>query len=97
MSGTLLIRNGNVADVINNQFYKADIEICGNKITRIQHTIEEEADVVLDASDCYVIPGLIDYHVHLFKAASDHGVNPDSALLPNGVTTAVDAGTSVLT
>ena len=43
--------------------------------------------------DCIVVPGLIDMHTHIFYRASELGFNPDPGLLPQGVTTTVDAGT----
>lgn len=49
-------------------------------------------DTTVDASGCYVLPGLIDFHTHLY-GASAFGIDPD-LLLPTGVTSAVDAGTS---
>lgn len=94
MKSDILIRNGVVADVENMTLRKADVAICGGIISAVGNDIPGEAGIILDASGCIVSPGLIDYHLHLFKGASDHGVMPDSALLPNGVTTAVDAGTS---
>lgn len=94
MKSDILIRNGFVADVENMTLRKADVSICKGRISKIETGIVEEAGTILNAEGCIVAPGLIDYHLHLFKWASDHGVLPDSALLPNGVTTAVDAGTS---
>jgi predicted amidohydrolase len=46
----------------------------------------------IDASGCYVIPGLIDFHTHLYEG-SGFGLNPD-LLLSTGVTSAVDAGST---
>lgn len=94
MISDILIRNGVVADMENMTLKRADVAICGGKISAVGNDIMGEAKITLDASGCIVAPGLIDYHLHLFKGASDHGVMPDSSLLPNGVTTAVDAGTS---
>ena len=51
------------------------------------------ADHVIDAAGCYVLPGLIDFHTHVFRGGSGHAVDPNS-LIGMGVTTAVDAGTA---
>lgn len=57
----LLIKNGNV--FIKGEF-KAhmDVYIEESKIKDISHNIEIEAFKIIDATDCYVIPGLIDMH-----------------------------------
>lgn len=94
MTTDILIRNGIVADVVGSTLKKEDILVRNGRIAEIGQNLEPEGRMVLNADDCIVTPGLIDYHLHLFREASDHGVFPDSALLPNGVTTAVDAGTS---
>jgi len=94
MKSDILIHNGIVADVAENALIRADVAVSNGKIMKVGNCDTVEAPVILDARNCIVVPGLIDYHLHLFKDASDHGVFPDSALLPNGVTTAADAGTS---
>ncbi|MFH0920038.1 MAG: dihydroorotase [Fibrobacterota bacterium] len=62
---TLLIKNGLVispADKINGV---ADILIADGKIVKVRKGIRETADTVIDAKGCWVLPGLIDMHVHL--------------------------------
>lgn len=49
--------------------------------------------VEVDARGCYVFPGLIDYHTHLFLGGDFFGINADLQLAC-GVTTAVDAGST---
>lgn len=53
-----------------------------------------EAKRVIDARGYYVVPGLIDAHVHTFFQASDLGIPADLSMIPQGVTAVVDAGTS---
>ena len=44
----------------------ADVLICEKRIEKIRKGLKpEEADEVIDARGCYVMPGLIDLHVHL--------------------------------
>ncbi len=52
-----------------------------------------QAQFEVDASGKYVLPGLIDEHVHLNVSNSNIGANADLLCIPMGVTTAVDAGT----
>jgi dihydroorotase len=49
---------------------------------------------VINATGMYVTPGLIDLHTHLFPGAGRGDPFPDGFTLRNGVTTAVDAGSS---
>lgn len=53
-----------------------------------------EAAYTVDASGCIIVPGLIDYHIHVFSGIPSGSVRADLACLPYGVTTAVDGGTS---
>ena len=53
-----------------------------------------DAAETLDACGCIIAPGLIDFHTHLHSASAEFGVHPDVHMLPNGVTTVVDAGTN---
>lgn len=48
---------GNIVDIVNERIYKGEIKIENNKITDI---IEEDND-----SNVYIVPGLIDSHVHI--------------------------------
>ena len=46
----------------------------------------------IDCSDCMITSGLIDTHFHANQFADSLGTNADTVCLPNGVTTAIDAG-----
>src|SRR5438034_11549038 len=58
-----LITNGQIITATDN--YKADIFIDGETITTIGAKLEMEADVTIDASGKFVIPGGIDPHTHM--------------------------------
>ena len=49
---------------------------------------------MVDVSDYYVTPGLIDLHTHVDAQGAPLSLNPDHNTLRYGVTTAVDAGSS---
>ena len=93
-----IIENGTVYVPGSGKFEKRDLFIINgkiqNKIESKEKLLAEDNIRVIDAEGCYVTKGLIDYHVHYFQGGADNGVNPDVASFPNGVTTAVDGGTS---
>lgn len=88
----LLIRNGRVIDPSRNMDQNETIAIKGRKIVPYEDGME--AKTVIDAQGCLVTPGVIDFHAHIFERGTDSGINPDLAMLPLGVTTVVDAGSS---
>ena len=90
----LVFRNGQVFDAVNRRFIQADVAVCGDKIAAVGNLSGKEAKVEVDAAGCLVTPGLMDGHLHLFTKGSDEGVPADIALLPNGITSAVDGGTA---
>ena len=91
----LLLKNGHVVDPANKRNSHLDIAIVGNKIARVGSDLPAaHARVVVDASQYYVTPGLIDIHTHFDSQGAYLNVQADHNALPNGVTTAVDAGSS---
>lgn len=58
----LLIKNGSIIE--NNNLIKKDILIKDEKIIAVENEINVICDTV-DASDCLVMPGAVDVHVHL--------------------------------
>lgn len=60
-----LIRNGYVLDPESKKEGKCDVLIEGKRIIKVAEHIEAAADKVIDATECYVMPGFIDLHVHL--------------------------------
>lgn len=64
-----LIRNGQILDPRTGRDEVGDIWIRGDRIIDASRENpplgREEADLVIDAEGCWVMPGLIDLHVHL--------------------------------
>ena len=65
---SLLIRGGRVVNADSDVV--ADVLVEGETITRIGPAIEHPADRVIDATGCYVLPGMVDPHTHLETPAS---------------------------
>lgn len=61
---TILIKEGHVLDPETKRDEICDVLIDGDRITRVDSGIETEAERIIDAKGCYVMPGFIDLHVH---------------------------------
>jgi len=91
----LLLKNGHLIDPKNQRNGRHDIAVVGNKIVRIgENLLASNAKLVVDVSQYYVTPGLIDIHTHFDAQGARLNLNPDHNALQSGVTTAVDAGSS---
>ncbi len=96
----LLLKGGHVVDPKSGTSAVRDVAIADGKIAAVAPKIDPaEAFKVVDVSGLYVIPGIIDMHVHVFTGtgekgsyAGDNSVYPDGFTLRVGVTTVVDAG-----
>jgi len=99
----LLIKNGHLIDAKNKLDQVMDVAVLDGKVAEVSASIpDDKAKKVIDAKGMYVVPGLIDNHVHVF-----HGTNqdqyisnsytslpPDGFTFRYGVTTVVDAGSA---
>ena len=89
----ILIRNGQLFDPGKNISRVGDLAILDGKILPWGVPVDKARDSI-DASGCLVVPGLIDTHVHVYDSGSELGVSADPALLPMGVTSAIDLGSA---
>ena len=90
--GTVLIKNGTVIDPESKSEKKADLWLEEGKIKKIQAGIRKRADQTLDAKGCYVMPGIIDLHVHLRDPGQEYKETVETgaaAALKGGITTLV--------
>ena len=61
----ILIKNGHLVDPANQKDVVCDILIQDDKIAKVAANITDNEAQVIDATGKYVMPGLIDLHVHL--------------------------------
>ena len=62
---SILIKNGQVIDPATQKDEISDVLIENGVITRVEKGIRVKDAQVKDAKGCYVMPGIIDMHVHL--------------------------------
>lgn len=85
-----VIKNGTVYESDKNQLIRRDIWIEDGKI--ISGPADRASVEEIDAKGCYVLPALIDSHVHVNRENGGFGTNSDLLCIPNGVQTVIDAG-----
>jgi dihydroorotase len=91
----LLLTGGTVLNPATNTKQKFDVGITADRITAIHANLPgANANKTLDVTNCYVTPGLIDFHVHSYWGVNPYGFNADPVCLTSGVTTTMDAGSS---
>ena len=96
------LSRANVIDGRNKLSAVRDVAVKSGKIAAVAaNIVPSRAAKIIDASGLYVVPGLIDIHVHVFPglvknsyAAGSWGLQPDGFTLRSGVTTVADAGSS---
>lgn len=63
---SLLLKDGRLIDPATGRDGRWDVLISDGKVVSVEQEISpSDGDQVLDVSGCYVVPGLIDLHVHL--------------------------------
>lgn len=92
MKQNILIKNGHVIDPYNAVDSIRDLYISEGKI--VSKSAIANVDVIIDASQKYVFPGLIDYHAHVFPKSTEIGIDADTSMLNQGVTSVVDPGSA---
>jgi dihydroorotase len=91
----LLISGGTLIDPAQGIHDRRDIAFTNGHVAAVAPSIPAgEATQVVNANDRYVVPGLVDAHVHIFEGVSHYGINADETCLGHGATTVVDAGSA---
>ena len=95
-----LLLNGTVIDPAVGLNARRHVAVQGGRVAAILDPQAPNASgtvtakQTLDCSGLLVVPGLIDFHVHVFPGVSHFGVDPDETCLARGVTTVLDFGTA---
>lgn len=90
----ILICNGRIMDPVTGLDRVGDISVASGRIQEVGTVCSRDAVQTIDAEGCYVTPGLIDYHIHVFTDGCEFAVHPEIPTIPNGITTIVDGGSA---
>jgi len=91
----LLIKGGEVVDPGGGHQGRVDVAIKRNRIAVVEANIPPEAAFrVIDATDQYVTPGLVDLHTHVYHNVTTWGIQADPVAARSGVTTWLDVGSA---
>ena len=97
----LLLKGGHVIDPKNGISAVRDVAIANRRIAAVAADIPAtDARRIVDVTNLYVTPGLVDIHEHVFAGTmgreytGEFCVRPDGFTFRSGVTTVVDAGSS---
>lgn len=69
---SILIKGGDIVDSANNKVFKADLLIKDGRISDIHENLDVDADIAIDATGLFIMPGLVDIHVHLRDPGQTH-------------------------
>ncbi|WP_378945868.1 adenine deaminase [Paracoccus sp. R86501] len=86
MPADLVLRGGQVFDLVTGAMIGGDVAICGDRIVGIGASYEAER--IIDVTGLTLVPGFIDTHLHVESSL----VTPfefDRCVTPRGVTTAI--------
>ncbi len=81
----LIVRGGRVVD--GDGVVRADVAIRGGTIAAVGPNLDAVAERTIDASDCYVLPGILDVHTHPVYLDDLRGLSVTAA--HGGVTTVI--------
>lgn len=91
----LLIKNIHIIDPFQEIDSINDIAFKNGKVKEIGKELNvKETKYVLNENKYIIVPGLIDFHVHVYWGGTALGVNADSYCINQGVTTCMDAGSA---
>jgi dihydroorotase len=93
MSYDLILRNGRVIDPGTGHDGIADVAFAGGKVAAIGG-IDGPATAERDVSGCIVMPGMIDFHTHVYWGGTSISIDADALARKSGTTTWLDVGSA---
>lgn len=70
----MLIQGGTLLPLTEKgRSFAGDVRLAGNRISEVgEHLPPQRGEAVLDARDCYVLPGFVQTHVHVVQSLARH-------------------------
>ena len=68
----LLLKNGHVVDPQTHTGMRFDVKIDGDTIVQVGENLSSDGCEVIDLAGKYLVPGLVDMHVHLREPGYEH-------------------------
>jgi len=84
---SLVVLNGQIVNVCTGEIYPGGVAVAGNRIAKVgevKHCVGDRT-VVVDAEGAYLVPGLIDTHIHI-ESTMLSMTRFAEAVLPRGTT-----------
>ena len=95
MSYDLVVHGGHVIDPANGIDERRDIAIADGLVSAVEPIVPlGDTREAIDATGLFVVPGLVDLHVHVYWGVADLSLRPGPNDLERGATTIVDAGSA---
>jgi dihydroorotase len=90
----LLIRGGTVIDPEAKRSMPADVGVRDGRIAAVGPDLPGKAVEAVDARGAYVVPGLVDFHVHVYWGSTVWGLEADKIGAAGGTTSFLDTGSA---
>lgn len=91
----LILRGGRLLDPSRGSDCLADVAFSGGLVSGISKGIDSApAAEVRQIEGCFVVPGLIDLHTHVYWGGTSLGVDAGTVTRASGTTTFIDAGSA---
>ena len=102
MAFDIVLKGGHVIDPKNGIDAALDVALSDGKVAAVAADLPtEDVGRCIDVSGLYVVPGLVDIHMHAYATpghrdawAGDNSILPDGFSFRTGVTTMVDTGSA---
>jgi dihydroorotase len=93
MQYDLILRKGRLLDPGTKRDQIADVAFAGGKVAAFGH-IDGTAAQERDVSGCIVMPGMIDFHTHVYWGGTSISIDADKLARRSGTTTWLDVGSA---
>lgn len=90
----LVVTGGRLIDPASERDGPSDIAFADGKVAPVDVPADAAAAERFDADGCVVMPGMIDFHAHVYWGGAALGIEPDALARRCGTTTWLDVGTA---